>query len=170
MRGHAAPGRQNPFRTDHPVEVFRRRFISDENDSGSILAEEFRPVGIEYDLPCRSAGTCRQSGRQYIRLKIWIDHGVKQLIELLRLDSEESLLAVDQAFVNHVHSDVYGRTAGPLAGAGLEHKQLAVLDGEFEVLHVAVVVFEPFRRFPKLAKCIRYQRIVGAAKRLGFSG
>jgi hypothetical protein len=58
-----------------------------------------------------------------------------------------------------------------LARTGLQHPQLAVLDGEFQVLHVAVMVFEPVEDGDQLGKGIRHQlfqrRPVGCRPRCG---
>jgi hypothetical protein len=40
------------------------------------------------------------------------------------------------------HGDLHRRRAGALAGARLQHEQLALLDGELDVLHVLVVLLE----------------------------
>ena len=51
-------------------------------------------------------------------------------------------LLVDQLFLDHLHRDVHRGRRRPLAGAGLEHVQLALLDCELKVLHVLVAAFE----------------------------
>ena len=56
---------------------------------------------------------------------------------------QDRLLAADQALRHHVDGDLERRLGGALAGARLQHPQAAVLDGEFQILHVAVVAFEP---------------------------
>ena len=45
-----------------------------------------------------------------------------------------------------------------LAGAGLEHVELAALDGELEVLHVAVVLLEHLRVAEELLVDLRAAR------------
>ena len=42
----------------------------------------------------------------------------------------------------HVDGDLERGFRSALAGAGLEHEELAFLHREFDVLHVAVVMFE----------------------------
>ena len=51
--------------------------------------------------------------------------------------------AVDHAFVGHIDRDLERGRGGALAGAGLQHVELVLLDRELDVLHVAVVAFEP---------------------------
>ena len=49
----------------------------------------------------------------------------------------------DVLVLRHVDRDAQRGHAGALADAGLEHPELALLDGELGVTHVAVVVLEP---------------------------
>ena len=49
------------------------------------------------------------------------------------------------------------RLGGALAGARLQHPQLAALDGELEVLHVAVVLFEPVADADECGERLRHQ-------------
>ena len=65
-----------------------------------------------------------------------------QLGELVAGDPPQRLVHVDQALVDHVHGDPERRLGGALADAGLQHPELAALDGELDVAHVAVVVLE----------------------------
>ena len=55
---------------------------------------------------------------------------------------QHRLLAGDQALLRHVDGDLHGGLRGALAGARLQHPELAALDGELDVLHVAVVALE----------------------------
>ena len=48
----------------------------------------------------------------------------------------------DQPLARQVDRDAQRRLAGALAGAGLQHPELARLDRELDVLHVAVVALE----------------------------
>ena len=67
---------------------------------------------------------------------------MQQLVQVLWLDPHDGLSVVDQALGHHVHGEFHCRRAGALAIAGLEHVQLAFLDGEFEVLYVAIVLLQ----------------------------
>ena len=75
-------------------------------------------------------------------LRLGIEHRVEELIELLGIDAQHGFLLADEAFADHLDGDANRRGAGALAVAGLEHVELAVLDGELEILNVAVVIFE----------------------------
>ena len=67
---------------------------------------------------------------------------MQQLVQRLRVHPLHRFGLVDQPFARHVHRDLEagGRRALPVAR--LQHIQLVLLDGEFDVLHVAIVLLE----------------------------
>ncbi len=67
---------------------------------------------------------------------------MQQLVERGGLDAAHCLFAIDDTLLDQRHRDFQRRLRGALAGARLQHPQLTALDGEFDVLHVAVMVFE----------------------------
>ena len=80
-------------------------------------------------------------GRLGARLRVELV--AQELVDVGRLDPAERLLLGDDALVDHVDGDLHRGRGGPLGRARLEHVQLAALDGELEVLDVAVVLLEP---------------------------
>ena len=99
-------------------------------------------VGREHDLAGGGAGRGRQAGGDHAAVRARIDGRMQQLIERQRIDAQHRFVLGDQAFVGEFDRDAQRRLGGALAGAGLQHPQLALLDREFEVLHVAVVALE----------------------------
>lgn len=71
-----------------------------------------------------------------------VEDGMKQFVELRGLAAEHGGLLVDQPLAEHVHGDLHHRGARALAVAALEHPELAVLNGELDVLHVGEVVLQ----------------------------
>ena len=71
-----------------------------------------------------------------------VELGVEQGVEVAGIDHGDSLLLVDHAFVDEIAGDLQSGLRGALAVAALEHVELAVLNGELHVLHVAVVILE----------------------------
>ena len=67
---------------------------------------------------------------------------MEQLVDLGGLDALDRLVLGDEGFRDHVDGDLDGRLGGALRGARLQHPELALLDGELEVLDVAVVLLE----------------------------
>ncbi len=91
---------------------------------------------------------------------------MQQLVERRRLDAADGFFLRDQPFLDHINGDLHGGAGGAFAGTGLEHPELAALDGEFQVLHVAIVVFQPPADRQEFAESFRHQlfhgRLVGA--------
>ena len=67
---------------------------------------------------------------------------MKDFIELGRRDSHYGRFLVYHPFFDHVHCHIQGCKTSPLSDTALEHPEFAVLDGEFDVLHVLEVVFK----------------------------
>ncbi len=70
-----------------------------------------------------------------------VQTGNEEVVKLVGFDAEDGFFLGDEAFLDHVNGDLDGGQTGALAVAGLEHVELAVLNGELEVLHVMVVLF-----------------------------
>ena len=68
--------------------------------------------------------------------------GCSKLIELSGRDAHDGFLLRDHAFFDHVDRDANGGRTGALAIAGLKHVELPFLNGELEILHVLVMLFE----------------------------
>ncbi len=67
---------------------------------------------------------------------------MQQGVELLRLYAQDSLFLVDHALVYEVNGDLQGSVCGALAVTGLQHVELAILDGELHVLHIFIVLLK----------------------------
>ena len=73
---------------------------------------------------------------------VLVELRVQQLVELLGIHAHDGLLLRDEALLLHLDGDVQRGGGGALAHAGLQHPQLALLDGELDVAHIAEVVLE----------------------------
>ena len=67
---------------------------------------------------------------------------MEESIEVSGIDHRNSLFLCSHALVNEVAGDLESSLSGSLAVSGLEHVELAVLNGELHVLHISVVVLE----------------------------
>ena len=67
---------------------------------------------------------------------------MQELVELRGVDAAHGLLAGDQALLDHFDGDAQGSGGSALAHAGLEHPELALLDGELDIAHIAVMILE----------------------------
>ena len=102
-------------------------------------------LGGERGRPARGAGR-RGRGPCAIAVGFFALVGSKigwsSWLSCVGVDAEDRLLLRDQLLLHHLDGDPDGGVAGALAVPGLEHVQLPVLDGELEVLHVAVVLLQ----------------------------
>ena len=87
---------------------------------------------------------------------------MEQLVELPRVDPGDGFLAADQAFVDHRDGRLQRCGRGALGRARLQEVELLVLDGELDVLHVAVVLLQTSHRVDELLE----RRRQGVAHRL----
>ena len=74
----------------------------------------------------------------------------QEFVKLVGIDAEDRFFFGDQALVHHLDGDAHRRRPGALAVAGLQHVELAFLDGELEILHVFVVLFQTRSDFAQL--------------------
>ena len=146
VAGHAAAGGQNALGRAHALNVLGVGFFADQDDGLALLLRFDGQSRGEDDLAAGPTRPSRKAGEKRLGVLLGsrIDDRVQQFIELRRLNAHHSGLLVDQPFGQHVHRHVQGGGAGPLADAALEHIELALLDREFDVLHVVVVFFELF--------------------------
>jgi len=75
---------------------------------------------------------------------------MQHLIDLFRGDPIECGGLVDQTFLHHIVSDFDGGLCGAFAVSGLKHPELAVFNGELNILHVLVMLFKARGDFGKL--------------------
>ena len=85
-----------------------------------------------------------------------IEGRMQKLIERARIDAFHRLFLADQALLGQVDGDLQRRLGGALAGTRLQHPQLAALDGELHVLHVAIMLFEPRESLGQLSEGLRH--------------
>ena len=104
-------------------------------------------VGVEVDLAGSGAGTGGQAGGECLGLLHVgeVEDRGEELVELVGGVAQDGGFPVDELLLHHVHGELQRGGGGALAVAGLEHEQLAVLDGELDVLHVLEVLLEGLR-------------------------
>ena len=92
---------------------------------------------------------------------------MQKLVQLRRVDAFYGLFPVDQALGNHVDGDLQRRLGGSLAGPGLQHPQLAALDGELHVLHVGVMLLKLAAHLYQVGIDFRQRALQGRKVRSG---
>ena len=141
------------------MNVFRARLDAHQNDALASGLQRFRLIRREDDLAAGCARRGRQAGREDLALRLRIDGRVQELIEGRGIDAGDRLFLRDQALIRHFDGDAQRRFCGALAAARLQHPEFAALDGEFEVLHVAIMLFEQLRDADKLMIDLRHHRL-----------
>jgi hypothetical protein len=144
VRGNPALGGEDALGGDHAAKVFRAGFIADEQDFFTAGFGGGGAVGIQIDLAGCGTRTGGKAGREQLG---FLDVGDvedrrKQLVELVGRIAQHGGLPVDELLLEHVHRELQRGGGGALAVAGLQHEQLAFLNGELDVLHVLEVFFE----------------------------
>jgi hypothetical protein len=143
--GHAAAGGKDTGGNFHAGDIFRGGFAADQNDDGVRAAGVvlYGVLGGKDDLSDGRSRRCRQAGGQDFNLLALLHQaGNKEVVELVGLDAEDGFFLGDEALADHIDGNTDGGQAGALAVAGLQHVELAILDGELKVLHVAIVLFQ----------------------------
>ena len=144
VRSHTAARGQNAVCGVHALQVFRRGFDADEDRLFTLFGPFFGVVGEEYDLPRSGARGGGQPLCDDVGLfqRFLVEYRVQQFVQLGRFHAQNGGRSVDQTLFEHFHRDTNHGCAGTLAVTRLQHPQFAVLDREFQILHVAEIVFE----------------------------
>ena len=158
MRGDPAAGGEDAFGGDHAAEVFRGGLDADEEDLLALLGGHDGALGVEVDLAGGGAGAGGETGGDGLGL---LDLGEvedrgEELLELVGRVAQDGGLPVDELLLHHVGGELERGGGGALAVAGLEHEQLAFLDGELDVLHVLEVLLEDLADLEELVVALRH--------------
>ena len=139
----AAPGGEDALGGQHPVHVLGRGLAADQHHLLAPLGRGLGVVGGQVDPADGGAGRGAEAPGQH-RVARPGELGVEHLVEVLAGDPLERLLLgqLDGPLPDHVDRHPERGPAGALAHPGLEHPQLALLDGELGVAHVPVVGLE----------------------------
>jgi len=144
VTGHAPTCGENPLRRVHPADVLRTGLDAGQDDTSAHFRPPFGFFGVEDNL---TGGRTRRGGQplgQHVGLLLGnlVEDGVKELVECRGGHAQDGRLLVDESLFGHVHGDPDVSGGGAFAGAGLKHEESPALDGELDVLHVAVVLLE----------------------------
>src|SRR4051812_48739030 len=81
---------------------------------------------------------------------LFIESRNEKIVELVRFHSEYGFFLAYEPLIHHLECGLDGCDSGALAIARLKHVELAFLNGELEVLHVAIMFFQACRDVPQL--------------------
>ncbi len=142
--GHTAADGQDALGGLHSLDVLGRGLQTNQNHLLAPRSPLLGVLGVEHDLAAGSAGgggqrlAHRLGGLQ----RLGVELGMQQGVQVTRVDHGHGLLLGDHALVDEVAGDLQRGGRGALAVAALEHIELAVLDGELHILHIAIVVLK----------------------------
>src|SRR5262249_44402319 len=97
---------------------------------------------VEHGLANGGAGRGADPSGDLVDVAADVEPGEHQVGELVPGVPGESRVHVGEGLVDDVGRDAERGRGGALADAGLQHPELAPLDGELDVAQVAVVVFQ----------------------------
>ena len=117
----------------------------------ALFFERLGFVGIEHDLAGRRSRRGGQPFGKHRDARFGIDHGMKQLIEILRRHALDRFVLRNQPLVHHFDRSPNRGHSGPLRAPRLQHVELAVLERELDILHVLEVLLELGREAVELA-------------------
>mmetsp|Transcript_65885 Transcript_65885/g.104524 ORF Transcript_65885/g.104524 Transcript_65885/m.104524 type:complete len:356 (-) Transcript_65885:94-1161(-) len=142
MTGHATSGGQNSFCCVQTVDVIWAGLDTHQDHLLAIFAASHCFICGEDNLATRCTGRGRKALGNDLLLGLGVQSRVQELVNQIWLQTQKSLRLGDQAFLGHVNSNLQGSRSCSLAIAGLQHVELALLDGKLDILHVLVVSLE----------------------------
>ena len=142
MAGHAAAGRQHAGGGMHAVDILGAGLGADQDHLLALGGAVLGLIGAEDGAAGRRPWRGRQAAGDDLARGLGIEGRMQELVEGGGLDARDGLALVDQPLVHHIDGDLERRLGRALAGAGLQHIELAALHRELDVLHVAVMGLE----------------------------
>ena len=142
----------------HAFDILRRGFKSDKDDSAFSYGIALYILRSEvYHSGCGAGGSRKPCcGGGSVSESCWVKLRVKECVKLFRVDAHYRFVRCDRTFVHEVNRYFQCGGGSALAASGLKHIKPFVFDGEFHVLHIAVMVFELFRDICKLCVYLRH--------------
>ncbi len=141
---HTSALGKNTCGSSHTFNILRRSLFAHENRVDTVLACSHGGLGGEDDLTYRSTRRCRKACGQFpcVLFGLRVENWVQDFVKLLRSDSHHCGLLVDHTLVEHIDGHLQCGQTCTLADTALEHPELALLDGELDVLHIAEVLLQ----------------------------
>ena len=144
---------KDTFGGDHALQVVGVGLPTNQNDLVTLGGTCDGVVTREHDLAHGGTRAGIKTAGQSLILLGGVELRVQELVELRGIDAAHGLLAGDQALLDHFDSDAQGGGGGALAHAGLEHPELALLDGELDIAHIAIMILERQEHALELLTC-----------------
>ncbi len=147
---------EHPLGLDDAVDVVGGGLPAHQDDLLAAGTSHLGGIRIEDHLAHGGSGRSGEPSGDDVVAGIGIQAGMEQLVQLLRLNPSHRFLLADEPLGHHISGDLQGRRRGALSGPCLQHVELALLDGELDVLHVAVMLFKPVHYLGQLPVRVRH--------------
>jgi len=138
----AAVGREDALGSHHALEVIRSRLPTYQDAGLAGVLEDLGVIRGEDDTTDGGTRRCVEALGKDLVLCRGVELRVEKLVELVGSNAHDGLLLGDATLLVHLDGDLERGERGALADAGLQHPELALLDGELEVHHVGIVILE----------------------------
>jgi hypothetical protein len=145
VAGHAAARRHDALGGVHAVNVFGRRLDADEDHASPRSAASFSASSASNTILPRPRRA--MAGRplvEDIARRLRVERRMQQLVERAGSTRSTASSLRDQPFAA-MSTAILSAALAVRLPAGLQHPELAALDGELDILHVAVMPFERSR-------------------------
>lgn len=149
----ATMARQDTLGSDHALQVVGVGLPANQNDLVALVGARDGVITREHDLAHGGTGAGVKTGSERLVLLGGVELRVQELVELRGIDAAHGLPAGDEALLDHFDSNAQGGSGGALAHAGLEHPELALLDGKLDIAHIAVMILERQEHALELLAC-----------------
>ena len=144
---------QDALGGDHALQVVGVGLPTDQDNLMTLVCARDGVIAREHDLAHGGAGAGVQTAGQRLVPLGSVKLRVQELVELRGIDTAHGLFAGDQAFLDHFDGDAQGGGGSAFTHACLEHPELALLDGELDIAHIAVMVLERQEHALELLTC-----------------
>ena len=150
VRGLPAAGGQDPVGGDHALEVVGVGFLAHQHDLLTAFGPGLGRRRVEDRATHRGTRRGGHAPGQQFTLGRPVELREHQQGQLRTGDAGQRLVHRDQVLVDQLPGDPERRRRGALADPGLQHPQLAALDGELDVAQVPVVRLQPAHHLDQL--------------------
>ncbi len=156
MGGLATAAGENALGGEEAVDVLGLGLLAQQDHLLALVAQLLGAVGIEDHVAAGGARRGGQSLGQWAVLGTGIETRVEHLLQVLGIDAQQRLVLGDQPFPLHLHRGAHHDGGVHLAVAGLQAVEGAALDGELEVLHLAIVLLQLLAQLLDLLRHLRH--------------
>ncbi len=151
MAGHAAPASEDPLGGIDPVNIIGSGLGADQKHLLTGPRPLLGPVSIEDYLARSRPRGGRQPPGNGVESGAGFKARMQQLIEPGGVNAPQRIRPADLPFFDQINRYLYSRCRRPLAAAGLQKIELPLFNGELDILHIAVVLFQPAAQTDELA-------------------